>query len=438
MLYLEHVNINSGPWNANLETFYFAALGFQRDPRTADTFEKFRVCNGSTTGLTWANIGLQQFHLPWDDIQVLRGVIGLVYPSLEILAPRLRANGVGFEVNQFYSKDSNGSDELISETIFDLVCPVGNRIRIHEYTGTASYSQSVPVWFGPDVDIPIVRTADDINNVSISDDLSMPGTTDYYGLSSNCKLPGGLSIGLGISYVDFNVPGNTAYSICEFYSHFFGVQTSVEQLICRESKLCVPVNRSSEFPDLHHHADADDIRLRCTVLVGISQHLHFTEISTSNNQIPSYDGHHIAIYVSNFDMIYNRFVIGYNANSSLLWNNPRFMRTATYSLQDAIKHSEFRVKDIVDINTGEVLYELEHEIRFVKLKYCWLVCYHVCWLVCYHACYHVCYCWLVCFVDFIEIVADFVFSIICLMMFFTFDRSVNHSNFCCRQCVPVH
>lgn len=370
MFYLEHVNINTGPWTANLEAFYFAALGFQRDPRTTDAIKKFSVINDSTAGLTWGNIGLQQFHLPWDRSQVLRGVIGLVYPSLEILAPRLRAHDVEFAVRQFYSQGLNEENELISETIFDLVCPVGNHIRIHEYAGTKLFSQSVPVWFGPNIDIPIERPATD--NRSILVNFSSTGAANYYGLSSNCRLPGGLSMGLGISYIDFNVPYGTARSICVFYSYFFGIRTSIEQVRCSysNSNLCDSVRPSPN--DV-----VDDNRLRCTVRVGVSQQLQFTEISLSSNQIPLYDGHHIAVYVSDFNGTYNRFS-GYNA-SNLLWNNPRFMRTAGYTLQDAIKYSEFRIKDIIDISTGEIVYELEHEIRSIK-----------------------------------------------------------HSNFCCRECVAVH
>ena len=50
---------------------------------------------------------------------------------------------------------------------------------------------------------------------------------------------------------------------------------------------------------------------------------------------------------------------------NLVWNNPCF--TMTYdTLEEVMKVQEFSVKDFLDLETGEVVYQLEHEIRSTK------------------------------------------------------------------------
>jgi hypothetical protein len=124
LMFLEHVNVNTGhTWTEALENFYFYGLGFAKDPRAVEVFQRTKARGGDGSGLCWANIGLQQFHLPWaSPEQRIRGTIGLYYPSLEILAPRLRRANVDFSVTQ-----------LPDETVFDLTCPIGNKFRVHEY-----------------------------------------------------------------------------------------------------------------------------------------------------------------------------------------------------------------------------------------------------------------------------------------------------------------
>ena len=48
---------------------------------------------------------------------------------------------------------------------------------------------------------------------------------------------------------------------------------------------------------------------------------------------------------------------------NLLWNNPRFPNL-TYDTEDlALKHTEFRILNLIDPTTGEFICQLEHEIR---------------------------------------------------------------------------
>ena len=58
------------------------------------------------------------------------------------------------------------------------------------------------------------------------------------------------------------------------------------------------------------------------------------------------------------------FVRGYGALKArgLVFENRRFLQFTYGTLADALKHDEFRVKDIAG-NDNQIVYELEHEIR---------------------------------------------------------------------------
>jgi hypothetical protein len=51
--------------------------------------------------------------------------------------------------------------------------------------------------------------------------------------------------------------------------------------------------------------------------------------------------------------------------AGVVWVNPRFSDDAT-TLQKAREWKQFRMKDIVDLNTGNVIMELEHEVRSIE------------------------------------------------------------------------
>src|SRR5437870_10045559 len=74
---LEHVNVQEND-QAIATLFYLVGMGFTRDPHMMVGLENM-----------WVNLGEQQFHLPTNTPQVLRGHIGVVTPSLPALAERL-------------------------------------------------------------------------------------------------------------------------------------------------------------------------------------------------------------------------------------------------------------------------------------------------------------------------------------------------------------
>lgn len=139
--------------------------------------------------------------------------------------------------------------------------------------------------------------------------------------------PGGDSEGAGIRALRFDAPRGTAPAICQFYDSVFGSTTEV--------------------------GDG-----RCVVAVGAAQALEFFEA----DDVTAYDGHHVALYVSG-----EAFVRGYAIlkQRGLVFENRRFLQFTYGSFAEALRHDEFRVKDIADSNGG-IVYELEHEIRTLR------------------------------------------------------------------------
>ena len=131
----------------------------------------------------WANIGLQQFHLPAEDpVQIIRGVISLVYPDKQFKQLRERLLKIDYAFN------------ILPDNGIQVECPFGNTYHIRP--------SNASTWFGP------------------SDHID----PEY---NRNIALPGGDSIGLGMDSVTFYVPPNTAVRIGEFYAHFFDVKPAL-------------------------------------------------------------------------------------------------------------------------------------------------------------------------------------------------------------------
>ncbi len=122
------------------------------------------------------------------------------------------------------------------------------------------------------------------------------------------------AIPLGMVSVDFDVAEGSAAGIARFYDVVVGAPTSVIQV---------------------------DGAAAAHVQVGRAQHLRFIE---RHDPLPAYDGHHIAVYLSNFSKPYDAL-------------SQRGLVT-----METNEH-EYRFQDIVDIDSGAVLATVEHEVR---------------------------------------------------------------------------
>jgi len=119
---------------------------------------------------------------------------------------------------------------------------------------------------------------------------------------------------LGMPYVQFDVPTGTAAGIARFYAEVVGAPSTVTD--------------EGGSP-------------RAEVRVGCAQRLCFQETSAD---VPAYDGHHVAVYLNNFSKPYQAL-----AERGLI----------TIETND----HEYRFQDIVDLDSGAVLFTIEHEVR---------------------------------------------------------------------------
>ncbi|HEX3863171.1 MAG TPA: hypothetical protein VHY35_15905 [Stellaceae bacterium] len=122
------------------------------------------------------------------------------------------------------------------------------------------------------------------------------------------------AINLGMPYLQFDVPAGKAAGIERFYKQLFSAQTRVE---------------------------GNGAGKTAVIGVGHRQELRFKE--TQEQQKP-YDGHHIQVYVQDFSGAYDEL-----AKRELLTEESNAY--------------QYRWETIVDVDTNEPLFEIEHEIR---------------------------------------------------------------------------
>lgn len=141
-----------------------------------------------------------------------------------------------------------------------------------------------------------------------------------WGNQLRCHPPGAPYVGdmrLGISYLELNTRPGTAAGIARFYERVMGAPASVEKM--------------------HGHPTA-------LVRIGRNQHLLFTE---TEEPVPDYDGHHIAVYVADFSGPHD------------------FLQTRGLVTEAPAGH-QLRFQHIADPDSGERVFTLEHEVRSLK------------------------------------------------------------------------
>jgi hypothetical protein len=121
---------------------------------------------------------------------------------------------------------------------------------------------------------------------------------------------------LAIAYVEFDVPPGSARAIARFYGEILGAHVAVEGPVGAEIAV---------------------------IAVGAAQRLRFRE---SAQPLPPYDGHHIQIYVTDFSGPHRRLL-------------ERGLVT-----EESSEH-QYRFRDLVDLDSGQALFAIEHEVRSV-------------------------------------------------------------------------
>ncbi|MDH3602612.1 MAG: hypothetical protein OEU26_23610 [Candidatus Tectomicrobia bacterium] len=149
-----------------------------------------------------------------------------------------------------------------------------------------------------------------------ADNKDYVSVTGPWGNKFHCYAPqakfGGMT--LGIPYVEFAVEPGTASGIARFYKQVFNTPAKAK----KDGKL-----------EVAH------------VCAGSTQTLVFRE---SKKDLPSYDGHHFAVYVADFS------------------GPHKFLKKHDLITQESDAH-QYRFEDLVDPKTGKKLFKIEHEVR---------------------------------------------------------------------------
>lgn len=121
-------------------------------------------------------------------------------------------------------------------------------------------------------------------------------------------------ITLGLPYVEFDVPEGTAPAIARFYREMLETPGDVAE---------------------------DEHGRFATCSVGHDQRLVYRE---TDRPLPAYDGHHLQIYLVDFSGPHRKL----DERGLIIEESDRW---------------QYRFKDIVDLDSGEVLFTIEHEVR---------------------------------------------------------------------------
>lgn len=141
-------------------------------------------------------------------------------------------------------------------------------------------------------------------------------TTCPWGNHVHCHAPSDRfgKMRLGMPYVEFPVPKGTLAGIKRFYDELFAARTMMEK---------------------------DDGGKYLRVVSGDGQSLHFRE---SKAPLPENDGHHIQVTLADF-------------------SGPHRKLKERGLITEESDQWQYRFKDIVDLDTGKVLFTIEHEVR---------------------------------------------------------------------------
>jgi hypothetical protein len=122
------------------------------------------------------------------------------------------------------------------------------------------------------------------------------------------------AINLGMPYLEFDVPMGKAKGVERFYKEIFKARTRL---------------------------DGNGAGKTAVVSVGYGQELRFKE---TKKAAKPYDGHHIQVYVQDFSGPYKELLKRDN-------------------LTEESNAYQYRWENIIDVDTNETLFEIEHEIR---------------------------------------------------------------------------
>ncbi len=335
--------------------FFTTTLGFGMDPKSVDSLL-------SNKGVVFVNAGPTQLHLNDDaeycqkldelkqqnEMQILSGgngdknvfEIGLRYNSLEDLKAGLASSSDDGCCSYEILSLGDGRESVRITDAYDRVFVAREVMESNDDN---------------DEDAPTISSICQ-QKVIYSNNCTSKEQDE---IVAQYAIPTSQTTCRGIDFIEFFVyvtkedSEKTVEKIARFYDFFFDATTSV----VNDGRSDIAIIAFGKIDDsgraeqsmLFRAVVVDDDSLSHQKMV------HSEELGT---------GHHIAIYVGNCDEDFE--VAASNCvDGGLLWVNPQF-EDKVLDVESAMKCKQFRFKNIVDIETGETLYVLEHEIRSIS------------------------------------------------------------------------
>lgn len=303
---VEHVSLYVGSW-AQAEAFYCEFLGFAEDPQAC------AVGPSGIPDMLRVSMGLNQLLLPIvgrrgiSSTQALRGTFEVVYPPKEFA--RLEAL-----VAEAAGEPGELTVRHVSSERLEVSCPWGN------------------IW----------RCVPSGDAAALASWLTHLGVAPSGGASAR---------GVGLSRIEIRCPVGRGSAIARFYRDLLGAPA-----------VCSPVGRvdvlCGGLTALCFVESPDYVDMR-----GFSRGLERDQWS-------------LALYLEDFEGAYDRL-----AEEGLEWDKARSFESggsggsggSASSVNSATLNStcdQFFFKDIRDLETGEIIMELEHEVRSLQHPRC--------------------------------------------------------------------
>ena len=347
---LEHVNFNIPNHEYSLD-FYLDVLGFGLDPRVAVNLMPDSAAQFGREGLIWVSCGPNQIHLPRccrdedETAQRLYGHIGLRYASLQGLQTRLanapHTSGPNFDEPCWEWYNLVYTEEEEDETAHG----VPSEIHIQDRYGNVFHCKP-GVTKQTRYQQPVVQQSD----VDTFGDVAL-----RYGVgetnTSEC---------LGIDYLEFECQVHTAAKIANFYEVIFNATTTT--VVVPPPSILAGTKTEEEPPTTVAYISIGNID---PTTHEAEQYLIFRETC---DHVPPTDGHHIALYLGStqHETDEHDFARAFHQaqHRGLLSTNWRDT-VAVFEWDTAQAECQFRIHDIVDVDTGDLLFQLEHELRSI-------------------------------------------------------------------------
>ena len=244
----------------------------------------------------------------------LGNITALEHVNVEIpdqgLASDFYLMGLGFTRDPYLFPGSNNMWVNVGKSQFHL--PSGEPLVLRGHVGVVSPDRSALVERLQSVKKPLKGTKFGYKEHNDYVEATCPWGNKFRLYSPDEKRFG--KINLGIPYVEFTVPEGTAKGIARFYEEILGALTKVKG---------------------NGGGKAAHIK------VGPQQELIFRE---TDEKLPEFDGHHLQVYVEDF-------------------GGPHKKLRKLDLITEESDRCQYRFEDIVDLDTGKVLFQIEHEIR---------------------------------------------------------------------------